>query len=201
MPHGVELRNRLMRLVYKQQVIARYIVQEGRWRLSRKTSREMSRIVFDPVTISNRANHLQIKHRALVHALCLYQPPLLLKFLLPPSQLVFDGLHRRALRFVLHYIVRLEINRETVILLLYRSEKKINLSERLDFIAPQLDPVRHIVVGRKDFDDIATHAERTSPELAIGAFVKNLHQLARDVFALDLLPFLQEQQHSIIGFG
>jgi hypothetical protein len=58
-----------------------------------------------------------------------------------------------------------------------------------------------IVVGGEDLDDVAAHAKGSAAEVAIGALVKNFHQLARNLFALDLLSLLEEQHHAVISVG
>ena len=96
--------------------------------------------------------------------------------------------------------MRLGIDRQAHVLLLHRAEQGIDLRQRLDLVAPQLDAVGVVVVGGKDLDDVAAHAKGPAPEIAFGALVENLDQLADDVVALDLLSLLQEQQHAVIGF-
>ena len=58
-----------------------------------------------------------------------------------------------------------------------------------------------VVVGGKDLDDVAAHAKRAAPEIAIVALVENLDQLAGDLLARDLLALFQQQQHAVVGFG
>src|SRR6266852_3901743 len=95
--------------------------------------------------------------------------------------------------------MRLGINGQAHVFLLDRSEQGIDLRKRLHFVSPQLNPVRHVVIGGEDFDYVATYTERTAPEVAISALVKNLHQLAGNILALDLLALLQEEQHAVVG--
>src|SRR5581483_3822478 len=199
MPHGVQLWDRLVRLVNKQQVVAWYVVEQRRRRFARQSSCEVARIVLNAMAVSDRANHLQVVHGPLVHTLGLHDAALLLQFLLPPCQLLLDGFDRRSLGLVLHHVVRLGVDRQANVFLLHRSEQRIDLRQRFDFISPQLNPVGHVVVGWKYFDYIAANPKGTAPEFAIGALVKNFDQLAGDVLALDLLAFLQEQQHSVMG--
>ena len=94
----------------------------------------------------------------------------------------------------------LGINRQARVFLLHRPEQGIDLGQRFDFVAPQLDAIGVVVVGRKNFDDVAAHPKGPATEVALGALVENFHQLADDVVALDLLSLFQEQQHAVIGF-
>ena len=52
-------------------------------------------------------------------------------------------------RLLAHDVVRLGINRQTQIGLLHLPGQRIDLFQRFDFIAPQADAVREIVVGRE----------------------------------------------------
>ena len=85
--------------------------------------------------------------------------------------------------------------------MLDRAEERIDLRERIDLVAEELDAVGHVVVGGEDFDDVAADAEGSAAEVAVGALVEDFDQLAGDVFALDLLALFQEQQHAVVGFG
>ena len=80
----------------------------------------------------------------------------------------------------------------------HRSEERIDLRERFNLVAEELDAVGHFIVGREDFDDISTHAEGAASEVAIVTLVENFNQAARDVLALDLLSPLEQQQHAVI---
>src|SRR5579864_9634533 len=94
----------------------------------------------------------------------------------------------------------LGIDRQTRVLLLDSAEERINLRERVHFVAKELDAVSVIVVGWKDLNHIATHAERSALKVHVIALVKNFHQLAEDVLPLDLLAFFQEQEHAVVRF-
>ena len=201
MPHSTHLRNRLVRFIHKQQVIARHVIQQSGRRLAGQASGEVARVVFDAVAIAHLLDHFEIKARALMDALSLDHASLLLQFRLPPLQLFEDSVDRRGLALGLHHVVALGINRQAGVLLLHRAEEGIDLRERLHFVAEQLDAVGVVIVGGEDLDDVAAHAEGAAPELFLGALVQDFDQLADDVLALDLLSFFQEQQHSVVGFG
>src|SRR5580698_2646397 len=95
--------------------------------------------------------------------------------------------------------MRLRINRQPHILLLDGAEQRINLRERLNLISKQLDAISHVVISRKNLDDVAAHAKSTSTEIPIGALVKNFDEFARNVLALDLLTLLQKEHHPVIS--
>ena len=96
--------------------------------------------------------------------------------------------------------MRLGINRQPHIFLLHRSKQRIDLRQRLNLIAPQFDAIRHVVIRGINLNNIAAHAKRSAPEIALGALVQDFNQFARDVLALDLLSLFEEQQHAVISF-
>src|SRR5208283_2607859 len=69
MPHTVYLRDRLVRLVNEQHVIAGDVVKQRRRGLARQSSGEMARIVLDAVAIAHFLNHLEVEARPLMNAL------------------------------------------------------------------------------------------------------------------------------------
>src|SRR5581483_12513457 len=75
-----------------------------------------------------------------------------------------------------------------------------DLRECLHFITPKFNPVGHIVVGREDFNYVAAHAKGSATKISIGALVQDFYEFARDVFPLDLLSLLKEQQHAVVSF-
>ena len=85
------------------------------------------------------------------------------------------------------------------VLLLDRAEERIDLRERVHFIAEQLDTICVVIIRGKNFDYIATNTKGPALKVTIVAFIENLHQFAENVLALDLLPFFQEEQHAVIS--
>ncbi len=57
-------------------------------------------------------------------------------------------------------------------------EERIDLRQRFDFVSPELYAVGLVVVGGRDFDHVAAHAEGAAREVGVGALVENLDQLA-----------------------
>ena len=77
-----------------------------------------------------------------MHALRFHDAALLLQFDFPPRQLFQNRIDRRALALRLHHVVRLGIDGQAHMLLLHRAEQRIDLRQRLDFVAPKLDAIR-----------------------------------------------------------
>src|SRR5581483_3423774 len=75
----------------------------------------------------------------------------------------------------------------------------IDLRERIDLIAEELDAVSILIVGGENLDDIAAHAEGSAAKIGVVALVKDLHQAPGDVVAAHALPFFEKQQHAVIS--
>src|SRR6202162_1299086 len=189
-----------MGLVDKHQKIPRKIIQQCRRRLAWQAPGKVPRIILDAVAETHGLDHSQIKHGALMNALRLYQASLLLQFDFPPRQFFLDRVDGRGASLFLHYIMRFGIYRQAHVFLFHRAEQRIDLPERRNLIAPQLNAIRHVVVSREDLDHIAAHAKGSAPEVAIGAFVEDVDQAARNVFALDLLALFEKHHHAVIRF-
>jgi hypothetical protein len=87
--------------------------------------------------------------------------------------------------------VALRIDGQTRVFLLYRPEERIDLRERIDLVAEELDAEGVFIVGRKDLDDIAANPEGSASEIGIVALVENFNQPLGDVFAANLLPLFE----------
>ena len=135
-----------------------------------------------------------------MNALRLHDASLVFQFLLPPQHLLHNRIDGRAARFGPHDVVRFGIDGQALVLLLHGAEQRIDLRQRLDLVAPEFDAVGVVVVRGIDLDHVAAHAEGAALEVGVGALVENLHQLAGDVLALDLLSLFEEQQHAVVGF-
>ena len=120
--HAAQLRHRLVRLVDEHQEVARKIIQQRGRRLTGEPTRKVARVILDAMAVAHGLDHLQIKHSALVNALCFYHPALLLQFHFPPPQLFPDRIDRRGPRLFLHHVVSFGIDRQPHILLLHRAK-------------------------------------------------------------------------------
>jgi len=62
--------------------------------------------------------------------------------------------------------------------------QRIELGDALDFIAPELNPQRNLLVGGKDVERIAAHTERTPVKIHIIALELQVEQLAQQFVAV-----------------
>ena len=97
--------------------------------------------------------------------------------------------------------MRLGVDGQARVLLLDGAEERVDLAERVDLIAEELDAEGVLVVGGVDLDDIAADAEGAAAEVDIIALVEDFDEAAGDVLALDLLAFFEQQKHAVVGFG
>ena len=80
--------------------------------------------------------------------------------------------------------------------------QRIDLGDRLDLVAEELDAQRPLLlVGRKDLDHVAAHPEGAAVEVEVVALVLDLDQLAQQRVAVDALAALEEHQHVEVRLG
>src|SRR5579864_4778388 len=91
------------------------------------------------------------------------------------------------------------VNGQARVLLLDGAEEGIDLGQRFDFVAEELDAVSGFVVGGKDFDYVPAHAKGPAPEVVIVPLVENLDKAPRDVLARDALALFEQKQHPVIS--
>src|ERR1700681_3168773 len=70
-----------------------------------------------------------------------------------------------------HHIMRLRIDGKTQIGLTHLPQQRVDLAEALDFVAPKLDAIGVIFVGRENLDDVPAHTKRASDEIGVVADV------------------------------
>jgi hypothetical protein len=165
MPHAMELGNGHVRLVDKNQVVAREIIQQRGRRLARQPAGKVARVVFNAMAVAHGLDHLQVEASALMDTLRLDQPPLRLQLLLPHGEFVQDGGDGGLLALRLNHVMRLGINRQTGIFLPHGAEERIDLREGFDLVAEELDAIGHFIVGGIDLDHVAAYAEGPAAEI------------------------------------
>ena len=162
----------------------------------------MPGIILDAVAVADGAHHLDVEHGALHDPLRFHIFSLLLQLFLPPAQLFLNA-DDGAIALVLgHHIVRLGIDGHARQIFLAGpdfSGEWIDLADRVDLIAPHLEPVALIFVGGIDLDDISAHAKRAAAQI-FAALVLNIDEAAEQRFARSLLPLFDHHQHSVIRF-
>src|SRR5579872_32481 len=199
--HAPQLRDRLVALIDEQQGVMREIIEQRRRRLSGQAAGKVARVVLNAMAVADLPYHLEIEHGALIQALSLDNLALLFELLVPPFEFQLDAAHGPLSHFGRHDVVRFRINGQAQVSLSNLAEQRIDLAQRFYFVAPQFDAVGVIVVGRKDFDNIAANAETAALEIAVVALIKDFDQALYNLVARNLLALFEHQQHAVIGFG
>ena len=201
--HSAHLPHGLVRFIDEHQKIVRDVVQQCWGRFSRQPAAQVAGIVFDAVAVADGAHHLDVKHGALDDALGFDEFPLLLQLLFPPPQLFLDGDDGTVALFLRHDVVRLRENRHLGQIFLPRvhfARERIDLPDGIDLLAPHLEPESFVLIGGVDLNHVAAHAKCSAPQI-FRSLVLNVHQPAEQGLPRSLLPLLQGNEHSVIGFG
>ena len=106
-----------------------------------------------------------------------------------------------ALRSRLHHVMALGIDGQARVLLLHGAEERVDLRERFDLVAEELNAVGRFVVGGEDLDHVAAHAEGAAAEVGVVALVEDFDQAPRNILAADALAFFEQQQHPVVSLG
>ena len=67
------------------------------------------------------------------------------------------------------------------------ASNRIEAAERLDLVAPELDPQTVLGIRRPDLERVAPHPKRPAAEVRRGSFVLDLDQLAQSCIAIESL--------------
>ncbi len=199
--HALQLRDGLVALVDENHMIVRQIIEQRGRRFSWQAPGKMARVIFDAVAVADLLDHFEIEHGALIQPLRFHELAFFFELLVPPLEFALDALERLFARLGRHHVVRFRINGQPQVGLADLAEQRIDLAERVDFIAPELDAIRVIVVGGEDLDHVAAHAESAALEVIVVALVEDLDQLREDLLARDLLALFEHQEHAVVGFG
>ncbi len=100
------------------------------------------------------------------------------------------------------HVVRGRVDAYALELADHLAAQRIDLVQRLDLVAEELDAHRAaLFVGREDLDDVAAHAEGAAMEVVVVALVLDVDQLAQHAVALDGLALLEKRQHLEVDLG
>ncbi len=79
------------------------------------------------------------------------------------------------------------------------AEQRVDGRDGVNLVAPKLDAVSLVLIRRVDLDGVAAHAETSAVELDVGALVLQFDELLEKLFARDLHPRLDEENHIVVG--
>ena len=189
-----------MALVHEHQRIVRDVFEQRGRRLARLAAGEVARIVLDAGAASGRLHHFEVVEGALLQPLRLQQPAGGLELVEPPFQLLLDAGDRLQQRRARRHIVRVGVDLDEFQLVGLLPGERIEFVDRFDLIAEQQHaPGAVLVVGGKDLDHVAAHAERAAIEVAGAALVLQRHQIGDELALVDALALLEGERHRRIG--
>ena len=191
-----------MTLIHHQQRILRKVVEQTRWRLTRRAAREIPRVVLDAGAIADLSHHLHVEQRALLEALRLHQLVLFAQHLQPVAQFIANGVDGPDHALLRRHVMRAGIHRVARHLALDLAGQRIEQRERLDRLVEQLHANRLARgLGREDVDDIAAHAIRTRLQVELIARVLHVGETAQQPALIHDLATNQMQDHGVVRLG
>ena len=118
----------------------------------------------------------------------------------PPFQLLLDAGDRLQQRRARRHIVRVGVDLDQFQLVGLLPGERIEFVDRINLVAEQQDaPGAVFVVGGKDLDDVAAHAERAAIEVAGAALVLQRDEIGDELALVDALALLEGERHGRIG--
>ncbi len=196
--HAADLRHRLVRLVDKDDVVGREVVEQRVRRGARRPAVEDPRVVLDPVAEAELAHHLEVVLGALADPVRLQQPVLRLEeghlLLELVLDLVVGALDRRLRGDVLG---RRE-DRDRVELRVDLAGERVEVRDQLDLVAEHRDAVGRLRVGGLDLDHVALHTEPPPAEESVVADVLDVDQLPQHQVAVRLLADSEEDDTLLV---
>ncbi len=126
-----------------------------------------------------------------------------LQFLFPPFEFFINGDNGTLALFGGHDVVRFGVDGRTGEVFLasaYFAGEGIDLTQRVDLLAPHFDAVAIVLVSWVDLDHVAANAKGAAAQI-FGAVVLNIDEAAQQGFARCVLAFFEHDKHAVIGFG
>ena len=193
--HRPNLRHRHMRLVHKQQKILREKVVQRVRRFPRLPTRQGPTVVLDPRTKTRLLHQLKVVSSPGGQPLRLQQLPLLLKHLQCRIQLLPYLIQRRINPTLRQHKMLRRINVDLTQRLRFPTRNRINHAQLFNLIAPQLHPIRKLLVRRPDLNHITTHTKLAPRRVKIVPVILNVHQPQQQTVPVHLLPHMQRYHH------
>ena len=160
--HAADLRHRHMALVDDTEHVLRKVIDQGKRRLTRLATVQMTRVVLDAVAKAHRLEHLKIIIGALLQTLRLEQLVGRLELRHALLALFADRFQSRLDLRLLGHVVRCRPYGDGLVLTKHLTGDLIDLGNQLDLVAKELKPQRMLGIRRIHVDNIAAHAERAA---------------------------------------
>jgi hypothetical protein len=154
------------------------------------------------VAVAQLPQHLHVEERPLLEPLGLQEPVPAAQERQPLAQLVLDGLQRAVELLGRRHVVTGRVDVDLGDPFLHLTPERVEAVDGVDGIAEQLDPDRRgLLVGRKDLDHVAAHAECPPVEVVVVALVLHGDEPADDGVPVHHLAFPQGQVHVSVRLG
>ena len=95
-------------------------------------------------------------------------------------------------RLVLGHVVARRPDRDVVDVVEDLARQRVEVVDRLDLVAEEVQPVGRLRIGREDLHQLALRAERAAGERRLVAVVLHADELLEELVAVDPLPHLEE---------
>jgi hypothetical protein len=160
------------------------------------------RVVLDAAAEAHLAQHLQVVVRAHAETLGLEELALALELGEPLLQLLLDR-HDRVLHPVLaRDVVRRREDRVIDDVALHDlARERVEHADPLHLVAPPLDPVAGLLVGREDLDGVARDPERAAGATHLVALVLDVDEALQRELHRHLGAAVQAQQLTLVLLG
>src|SRR5690606_26996501 len=199
--HAPNLRHGDVAFVDEDDGVVRHVFEQGRRRLARSTTREITRIVLDASAGAGRLQHLQVEAGALLQALGLKQAASVLELDKAVLELFLDALHRLVQCRTWRHIVRVGVDLHRLQVTGLLASQRIEFSDGLDLVAEKRNaPCAVFQVGGKDFDRVAAHAERATGKIHVTPLVLLLDKVGQELALVEPVADLHLEGHGGIGF-
>ena len=155
----------------------------------------MARVVLDARAKAHGLEHLEVVRCALLKALRLEELAVFLELAKALAQLVRDGHERLFDARTARHVVRGGPDGHRTVGHDLLARHAIDLRDRLDLVAKELDAQHVVHIWREHVHHIAAHAERAALELVVVAVVLHLDELVDEVVAVHGHVAVEENRH------
>ena len=155
-----------------------------------------------PVAEAHLLHHLEVVQRPLLEALLLEEAPLLVEEVEALAQLLADALDGAPHLRLRRHVVRARVDRVAIERPLHAAAQRVDLLDRLDLVAEELDADgRLLLVRGEDLDDVAAHAERAAVEVDVVSLVLDVDELPEEGVAPELLAPGELDEQAVVALG
>ncbi|OPX86898.1 MAG: hypothetical protein A4E52_01470 [Pelotomaculum sp. PtaB.Bin013] len=200
--HAAHLWYRHVGLVNKHDKILGKVVQQGIGSLSRRSSRQMPRIVFNPAAEPHLPHHFKIVVGALLQTLRFKQFFFRAQLGQPLFQLSFYGYDSPVHPLPGGGVVACRKDRHVLTLPDYFPGQHIELEHLFHFVTEKIHPDCLFRGGhRENLQHVAPHPELPPDKINIVALVLDAYQFAQDSVPVIALPLAQGENQRAVLLG